>query len=1558
MLASSQPQPQPPHLLARAGMDSAAPATSRGALKSLLSRARSPEPSSARSKLRSLLDGPGSARAPVPPRLVAQRSPSPDGRRAIRFAPNALPALQRGDDGKWQPPSLSKGSMSTSALAELADTDQPTSPSHKKAKHSLSVLFQAKRTLKGKPLDPARPPSPLTESRPMQSPMSPTFQVTTAQGPTRSTRRAAAGAEPPRAAAPPVRSPIASPPGSPRTPTHSRLASSMSQLPREHYLVRLSTSYIVKTLTPVIRAPGFMASDKAADVRHLADERLTALGRMERGWGGEWARAAAAGAPDDKSSESRVRAVFVGDAAKARERKVWVEALRDGVLLCFLVNHLFPATPPRIPKVNVTETGLANSINFSRFVAALDAVGLPETDACALGDMDGSEDGTGRVAHAVIALARLAGPNSVAQSSPQIESRSSSLATHARSPSGVATPRTPRLASRPPSRQAGSGAAMPLACSPTSSRPTSPSHTGSRATSPAARRVTPSRRNIDSPSTNDLHAKLKLVADTPTHSKFPSTSSGSGPESPPRPAAMARSITQPAPSSPTRPHANRAISSSPTRHTSVTAAPALAPVPLTSSPGRLTMRSSPSRPVLRPRQLGSRASVSFASDASGSTHGHGHGHARERTPSLVSTGSRVTSSAYTRSSAALSISTVLCDDNVAIDLADDDDDQHDHVYRERRMSEKTLHEARRRIIGTLLAHDEPDVDARELAISASLAALEGTGAGAGVKDRPRPNPRRNLSEGRDVGRVDEEDEQEPPVRPRLVRNPSSGKNKFFIPKRSMSPASPNDGSSPTPSPTANMFAVPRVPMPTKKERRRSDGSALSQGADVAAAVGVASGAARNHSMVNLPSGRPHNPREASRDSFSLAKGSLTSQILEIAEAGRLPVRYQVGNCIGRGQFGSVYRSLNLGTGQMVAIKRIRLSGMKEKEVRDVMREVELLRRLSHPSIVKYEGMSRDDEYLNIVLEFVENGSLGQTLKAFGVFPEKLVSSYVAKILEGLDYLHSQGVVHCDLKAANILSTKNGNIKLSDFGVSLNMRAVEDMAHEAGTKGRDGGSDIAGTPNWMAPEVIKLAGASPASDIWSLGCTIIELLTGRPPYADVGNSMSVLFRIVEDDMPPLPEGMSAPLQDFMQLCFTKEPQDRPTAARLFEHEWVQAGNPEINLRPMDSVPFLRRVSQDLRRVDSQRIFSEGASAPSPPLPPDGRYSYGGAASAHGSSANLAPYAYAHGNGSGVYSASGGVYGASASSGPYGHAGPWKSQPPSTTDLPAEERRARARWSASSLHVREGSGAERKHAMVKTTFAKAITCRVCHEPVRKVGVLCQHCGLIAHAKCSAQATVRCDAREQLALLAARQEAAEQYAAMRASALSLDRSLSPTLTLSANSRAADSDVDADGDDDGDEPGLGLTRVPHRLFSGLKRSRTFLAHRSSSQLDIARAGAASPRALSPHATQSAATARTGLALSPPPLREVTDTAGTAGTEPGPGAGALDAEHAQGRPMPGSARSHASAAAYADAASADLVTPQHTGAMQPALTEQTRAVHGGRAPHGRRGSKSDCVIM
>ncbi|KAH9020674.1 kinase-like domain-containing protein [Lactarius pseudohatsudake] len=141
--------------------------------------------------------------------------------------------------------------------------------------------------------------------------------------------------------------------------------------------------------------------------------------------------------------------------------------------------------------------------------------------------------------------------------------------------------------------------------------------------------------------------------------------------------------------------------------------------------------------------------------------------------------------------------------------------------------------------------------------------------------------------------------------------------------------------------------------------------------------------------------------------------------------------------------------------------------------------------------------------------------------------------------DGLDYLHRSDVVHCDFKAANILTTKTGNVKLSDFGVSLNL-PVRAMEREI--------KDVTGTPNWMAPEVIEVKGASPKSDIWSLGCTVIESLTSLTQ-----RKRTVMFRIVEDKSPPTPERFSSPLVAFLKECFHEGSSMQPSAEQLFENE---------------------------------------------------------------------------------------------------------------------------------------------------------------------------------------------------------------------------------------------------------------------------------------------------------------------------------------------------------------------------------------------------------------------
>ncbi|OBZ71172.1 Cytokinesis protein sepH [Grifola frondosa] len=253
--------------------------------------------------------------------------------------------------------------------------------------------------------------------------------------------------------------------------------------------------------------------------------------------------------------------------------------------------------------------------------------------------------------------------------------------------------------------------------------------------------------------------------------------------------------------------------------------------------------------------------------------------------------------------------------------------------------------------------------------------------------------------------------------------------------------------------------------------------------------------------------------------------------------------YQLGDSLGKGAFGQVYRALNWATGETVAIKEIQLSNIPKSEIGQIMSEIDLLKNLNHPNIVKYKGFEKTREYLYIILEFCENGSLHNICKKFGKFPETLVAVYISQVLEGLVYLHDQGVIHRDIKGANILTNKDGCVKLADFGVasSATAGAVRDDA-------------VVGSPYWMAPEVIEQSGATTASDIWSVGCTVIELLEGKPPYHFL-EPMPALFRIVQDDCPPIPEGASPIVKDFLYHCFQKDCNLRISAKKLLRHPWM-------------------------------------------------------------------------------------------------------------------------------------------------------------------------------------------------------------------------------------------------------------------------------------------------------------------------------------------------------------------------------------------------------------------
>lgn len=255
-------------------------------------------------------------------------------------------------------------------------------------------------------------------------------------------------------------------------------------------------------------------------------------------------------------------------------------------------------------------------------------------------------------------------------------------------------------------------------------------------------------------------------------------------------------------------------------------------------------------------------------------------------------------------------------------------------------------------------------------------------------------------------------------------------------------------------------------------------------------------------------------------------------------------KYQIGESVGKGAFGKVYKALNTETGDFCAIKQIEKSIISEKQLPSIIQEIKLLQTLQHVNIVKFIESYETPKYLYFALEFIEGGSLGKMIKRYGNIQEPLISRYICQVLRGLEYLHGKGVIHRDIKSDNILITKEGIIKLADFG-SCTYSAIDRKL------------TVVGTPFWMAPEVIQMDmnARSTACDIWSLGCTLLELLTGNPPYWELG-TMPAMFAMVNDPHPPLPPNISPELKHFLQACFVRDINRRPTASQLLEHPWIR------------------------------------------------------------------------------------------------------------------------------------------------------------------------------------------------------------------------------------------------------------------------------------------------------------------------------------------------------------------------------------------------------------------
>ncbi|XP_028659920.1 mitogen-activated protein kinase kinase kinase 22 [Erpetoichthys calabaricus] len=271
----------------------------------------------------------------------------------------------------------------------------------------------------------------------------------------------------------------------------------------------------------------------------------------------------------------------------------------------------------------------------------------------------------------------------------------------------------------------------------------------------------------------------------------------------------------------------------------------------------------------------------------------------------------------------------------------------------------------------------------------------------------------------------------------------------------------------------------------------------------------------------------------------------------LSKSPQAPVNWRLGKLLGRGAFGEVYLCYDADTGRELAVKQVpfdRDSQETSKEVNALECEIQLLKNLHHERIVQYYGCLRDPEEkkLSIFVEYMPGGSVKDQLKAYGALTENVTRKYTKQILQGVFYLHSNMIVHRDIKGANILRDSSGNVKLGDFGASKRIQTI----CMSGT----GIKSVTGTPYWMSPEVINGEGYGRKADIWSLACTVVEMLTEKPPWSEY-EAMAAIFKIgTQPTKPKLPDGVSSACRDFLKQIFVEEKQ-RPTAAELLAHPFV-------------------------------------------------------------------------------------------------------------------------------------------------------------------------------------------------------------------------------------------------------------------------------------------------------------------------------------------------------------------------------------------------------------------
>lgn len=300
--------------------------------------------------------------------------------------------------------------------------------------------------------------------------------------------------------------------------------------------------------------------------------------------------------------------------------------------------------------------------------------------------------------------------------------------------------------------------------------------------------------------------------------------------------------------------------------------------------------------------------------------------------------------------------------------------------------------------------------------------------------------------------------------------------------------------------------------------------------------------------------------------------SLASSISNVS------MRWQKRNFIGGGTFGTVYSAVNLDNGEILAVKEIKIqdANAMKKFFPSIKEEMSVLEMLSHPNVVQYYGVEVHRDRVNIFMEYCEGGSIASLLEHGRIEDEMVTQVYTLELLEGLAYLHQSGVVHRDIKPENLLLDYNGIIKYVDFGAAKKIAKngtdtrgfVRSVASDGSVGSTDNANereglpqqDMMGTPMYMAPESITGSpnkGRLGADDIWSLGCVVLEMITGRRPWAKLDNEWAIMYHVAAGHTPQLPSNdeVSPAGKIFLRRCLQENPTKRASAVELLMDPWI-------------------------------------------------------------------------------------------------------------------------------------------------------------------------------------------------------------------------------------------------------------------------------------------------------------------------------------------------------------------------------------------------------------------